>query len=64
MTNKELIKLLKRFPASASIVMVSPDGEELTPYLTAALTESNHWLIQLRPVRTDVPSNAKEDDIN
>jgi len=48
MTNKQLIRILKRFKPSASVVVVSPDG--LTaPSITASLNESGEWLIQISP---------------
>ena len=48
MTNKQLIRILKRFKPSASVEMVSPDGQRSDPSITASLNESGEWLIQIR----------------
>ena len=40
MTNKQLIRILKRFKPSASVKMVSPDGKQSDPSITASLNES------------------------
>ena len=48
MTNKQLIRILKRFKPSASVKVVSPDGKQSDPSITASLNESGEWLIQIR----------------
>lgn len=48
MTNKQLIHILKRFKPSASVEVVSPDGKQSDPSITASLNESGEWLIQIR----------------
>lgn len=48
MTNKQLIRILKRFKPSASVEVVSPDGKQSDPSITASLNESGEWLIQIR----------------
>lgn len=40
MTNKQLIHILKRFKPSASVEVVSPDGKQSDPSITASLNES------------------------
>lgn len=47
MTNKQLIRILKRFKPSASVEVVSPDGRRGAPSITASLNESGKWLIQI-----------------
>lgn len=47
-TNKQLIRILKRFKPSASVEVVSPDGKQSDPSITASLNESGEWLIQIR----------------
>lgn len=47
MTNKQLIRILKRFKPSALVMVVSPDGNKNTPSITASLNESGEWLIQI-----------------
>ena len=61
MTNKQLIRILKRFKPSASVEVVSPDGDYSTPSITASLNESGEWLIQIR-TSTSMPKRAVEQE--
>ena len=61
MTNKQLIRILKRFKPSASVKMVSPDGKQSDPSITASLNESGEWLIQIR-TSTSMPKRAVEQE--
>lgn len=59
MTNKQLIRILKRFKPSASVQMVSPDGKQSDPSITASLNESGEWLIQIR-TSTSMPKMVEQ----
>ena len=59
MTNKQLIHILKRFKPSASVKMVSPDGKQNDPSITASLNESGEWLIQIR-TSTSMPKMVEQ----
>ena len=59
MTNKQLIRILKRFKPSASVKMVSPDGKAYDPSITASLNESGEWLIQIR-TSTSMPRMVEQ----
>ena len=61
MTNKQLIRILKRFKPSASVQMVSPDGKQSDPSITASLNESGEWLIQIR-TSTSMPKRVVEQE--
>lgn len=61
MTNKQLIRILKRFKPSASVQMVSPDGQRSDPSITASLNESGEWLIQIR-TSTSMPKRVVEQE--
>ena len=61
MTNKQLIQILKRFKPSASVQMVSPDGKQSDPSITASLNESGEWLIQIR-TSTAMPKRVVEQE--
>lgn len=61
MTNKQLIHILKRFKPSASVKMVSPDGKQSDPSITASLNESGEWLIQIR-TSTSMPKMVVEQE--
>ena len=61
MTNKQLIRILKRFKPSASVKMVSPDGKQSDPSITASLNESGEWLIQIR-TSTSMPKRVVEQE--
>lgn len=63
MTNKQLIRILKRFKPSASVEMVSPDGQRSDPSITASLNESGEWLIQIR-TSTSMPKRVVEQQQN
>ena len=63
MTNKQLIHILKRFKPSASVKMVSPDGKQSDPSITASLNESGEWLIQIR-TSTSMPKRVVEQQQN
>ena len=63
MTNKQLIRILKRFKPSASVQMVSPDGKQGDPSITASLNESGEWLIQIR-TSTSMPKRVVEQQQN
>ena len=60
MTNKQLIRILKRFKPSASIEVVSPDGQSSDPSITASLNESGEWLIQIR-MSTSMPKMVEQE---
>ena len=60
MTNKQLIRILKRFKPSASVKMVSPDGGYCDPSITASLNESGEWLIQIRTASTSMPKMVEQ----
>ena len=60
MTNKQLIHILKRFKPSASIEVVSPDGKQSDPSITASLNESGEWLIQIR-MSTSMPKMVEQE---
>ena len=60
MTNKQLIRILKRFKPSASVKMVSPDGQIGDPSITASLNESGEWLIQIR-TSTSMPKMVERE---
>lgn len=60
MTNKQLIRILKRFKPSASVKMVSPDGQSSDPSITASLNESGEWLIQIRTASTSMPKMVEQ----
>ena len=60
MTNKQLIRILKRFKLSASVQMVSPDGKQSDPSITASLNESGEWLIQIR-MSTSMPKMVEQE---
>ena len=59
MTNKQFIRILKRFKSSASVEVVSPDGHG-TPSISASLNESGEWLIQIRP-STSTPKMVEQE---
>ena len=59
-TNKQLIRILKRFKPSASVEVVSPDGKQSDPSITASLNESGEWLIQIRTVSTLMPKMVEQ----
>ena len=59
MTNKQLIRILKRFKPSASVEVVSPDGSSHDPSITASLNESGEWLIQIR-ISTSMPKLVEQ----
>ena len=59
MTNKQLIQILKRFKPSASVEVVSPDGKQSDPSITASLNESGEWLIQIR-TSTSMPKMVEQ----
>ena len=59
MTNKQLIRILKRFKPSASVQVVSPDGKHSDPSITASLNESGEWLIQIR-TSTSMPKMVEQ----
>ena len=61
MTNKQLIQILKRFKPSASVEVVSPDGKQSDPSITASLNESGEWLIQIR-TSTLMPKRVVEQE--
>lgn len=61
MKNKELIRILKRFKPSASVEVVSPDGNSNTPSITASLNESGEWLIQIR-TSTSMPKMVEQEN--
>ena len=61
MTNKQLIQILKRFKPSASVEVVSPDGKQSDPSITASLNESGEWLIQIR-TSTSLPKRGVEQE--
>lgn len=61
MTNKQLIRILKRFKPSASVKMVSPDGKQSDPSITASLNESGEWLIQIR-TSTSMPRMVEQEN--
>lgn len=61
MTNKQLIRILKRFKPSASVEMVSPDGKHSDPSITASLNESGEWLIQIR-TSTSMPKMVEQEN--
>ncbi len=61
MTNKQLIRILKRFKPSASVEVVSPDGDHSTPSITASLNESGEWLIQIR-TSTSMPKMVEQEN--
>ena len=61
MTNKQLIHILKRFKPSASVKMVSPDGQISDPSITASLNESGEWLIQIR-TSTSMPKMVEQEN--
>lgn len=61
MTNKQLIRILKRFKPSASVEMVSPDGQSYDPSITASLNESGEWLIQIR-TSTSMPRMVEQEN--
>lgn len=61
MNNKQLIRILKRFKPSASIEVVSPDGDHSTPSITASLNESGEWLIQIR-TSTSMPKMVEQEN--
>ena len=61
MTNKQLIRILKRFKPSASVEVVSPDGKQSDPSITASLNESGEWLIQIR-MSTSMPKRVVEQE--
>ena len=63
MTNKQLIRILKRFKPSASVKVVSPDGQQSDPSITASLNESGEWLIQIR-TSTSMPKRVVEQQQN
>ena len=60
MTNKQLIHILKRFKPSASVEVVSPDGNNSAPSITASLNESGEWLIQIR-MSTSMPKMVERE---
>ena len=60
MTNKQLIRILKRFKPSASVEVVSPDGQSSDPSITASLNESGEWLIQIR-MSTSMPKMVERE---
>ena len=60
MTNKQLIRILKRFKPSASVEVVSPDGQSSDPSITASLNESGEWLIQIR-MSTSMPKMVEQE---
>ena len=60
MTNKQLIRILKRFKPSASVEVVSPDGQFSDPSITASLNESGEWLIQIR-MSTSMPKMVERE---
>ena len=60
MTNKQLIHILKRFKPSASVEVVSPDGKQSDPSITASLNESGEWLIQIR-MSTSMPKMVEQE---
>ena len=62
MTNKQLIRILKRFKPSASVQMVSPDGKQSDPSITASLNESGEWLIQIRTASTSMPKMVEQEN--
>ena len=62
MTNKQLIHILKRFKPSASVKMVSPDGKQSDPSITASLNESGEWLIQIRTASTSMPKMVEQEN--
>lgn len=62
MTNKQLIRILKRFKPSASVKMVSPDGQCSDPSITASLNESGEWLIQIRTASTSMPKMVEQEN--
>ena len=59
-TNKQLIRILKRFKPSASVEVVSPDGKQSDPSITASLNESGEWLIQIR-MSTSMPKMVERE---
>ena len=61
MTNRQLIRILKRFKPSASVKVVSPDGGYCDPSITASLNESGEWLIQIR-TSTSMPKRVVEQE--
>ena len=61
MTNKQLIHILTRFKPSASIEVVSPDGKQSDPSITASLNESGEWLIQIR-TSTSMPRMVEQEN--
>ena len=61
MTNKQLIRILKRFKPSASVEVVSPDGKQSDPSITASLNESGEWLIQIR-TSTSMPRMVEQEN--
>lgn len=61
MTNKQLIRILKRFKPSASVEVVSPDGDHSAPSITASLNESGEWLIQIR-TSTSMPKMVEQEN--
>lgn len=61
MNNKQLIRILKRFKPSASVEVVSPDGDHSTPSITASLNESGEWLIQIR-TSTSMPKMVEQEN--
>lgn len=62
MTNKQLIRILKRFKPSASVEVVSPDGQRSDPSITASLNESGEWLIQIRTASTSMPKMVEQEN--
>ena len=61
MNNKQLIRILKRFKPSASVEVVSPDGNSSAPSITASLNESGEWLIQIR-TSTSMPKMVEQEN--
>ena len=59
-TNKQLIRILKRFKPSASVEVVSPDGKHSDPSINASLNESGEWLIQIR-MSTSMPKMVEQE---
>lgn len=65
-TNKELQKILKRFPSDAIISLKIKDGTFAAQTINATLSSDNEWVVELCSDQTLVIEKliAKENDNN
>lgn len=56
MTNKELIKILKRFPKNATVIF----DDSLTMDFVAGVDNEGNWQIKIKPINEKVSCNNAE----